>query len=183
MANAFVERLDVDGFLAAFEGREGRWELREGRPTRLSAETAAHVRVKGLIYVALREAIARAGLPCEAFAEGLTVRIDRANAYEPDALVQCGAPVIERSLVAPSPNIVVEVVSPSSARFDRGTKRTGYFSLPSLNHYLIIDPEKRTVDHHFRKPDGLLDSRLVAVGVLRLEPPGMEIELAAIFPG
>jgi hypothetical protein len=85
MANAVAEKLDVDGFLAAFAGREGRWELRGGLPVKLSAETAGHVRVKGLAFRALQDAIARARVPCEAFGDGLTVRIDRMNVYEPDA--------------------------------------------------------------------------------------------------
>jgi Uma2 family endonuclease len=181
MANAVAEKLDVDGFLAAFEGRDGRWELRGGLPVKLSAETAGHVRVKFLAARALQDAIARAGVPCEAFAEGLTVRIDRMNAYEPDALVQCGAPVADRSLESPSPIIVVEVISPSSRAFDRGTKRDGYFSLPSVQHYLILDPEQRTVAHHFRKPNGGLDSRDLRSGPLRLDPPGLELDVASLF--
>jgi len=182
MANAVAEKLDVDGFLAAFEGREGRWELRSGLPVKLSAETAGHVRVKGLAYRALQDAITRARAPCEAFPEGLTVRIDSMNAYEPDALVQCGATVADRSLEAPSPIIVVEVISPSSRAFDRGTKRDGYFSLPSVQHYLILDPEQQTVAHHFRKSDGGLNSRDLRSGALRLDPPGLELDVASLFP-
>jgi Uma2 family endonuclease len=181
MANAVAEKLDVDGFLAAFEGRDGRWELRGGLPVKLSAETAGPVRVKGLAARALQDSIVRAGVPCEAFAGGLTVRIDRMNAYEPDALVQCGTPVADRSLEAPSPIMVVEVISPSSGAFDRGTKRDGYFSLPSVQHYLIVDPEQRTVAHHFRKPNGGLDSRDLRSGPLRLDPPGLDLDVASLF--
>jgi Uma2 family endonuclease len=130
----------------------------------------------------LQDAIARAGVPCEAFAEGLTVRIDRMNAYEPDALVQCGAPVADRSLEAPSPIIVVEVISPSSGAFDRGTKRDGYFSLPSVRHYLTLDPEQRTVAHYFRKPDGSLTSHDLRSGALRLDPRGLDLDVASLFP-
>jgi len=182
MANAVAETLDVDGFLAAFEGREGRWELRGGLPVKLSAETAGHVRVKGLAFRALQDAITRARVPCEAFPEGLTVRIDRMNAYEPDALVQCGAAVADRSLEAPNPVVVIEVISPSSRAFDRGTKRDGYFSLPSVQHYLVLDPEQRTVTHNFRRADGGLDSHDLRSGALRLHPPGLDLDVASLFP-
>jgi len=182
MANAVAEKLDVDGFLAAFEGREGRWELRGGLPVKLSAETAGHVRVKGLAFRALQDAITRARVPCEALPEGLTVRIDRMNAYEPDALVQCGAAVADRSLEAPNPVVVIEVISPSSRAFDRGTKRDGYFSLPSVQHYLVLDPEQRTVTHNFRRADGGLDSHDLRSGALRLHPPGLDLDVASLFP-
>jgi Uma2 family endonuclease len=181
MANAVAEKLDVDGFLSAFDGREGRWELRGGRPVKLSAETVEHVRAKQRAWRALDDAIARAGLPCEAFVDGLTVRIDRDNAYEPDALVQCGGSFGLRSLEATSPIIVVEVLSASSRTFDQRTKKVGYFSLPSLHHYLIVDPEHGTVEHYFRKADGALDSVLLRSGALRLDPPGLELEVASLF--
>jgi len=181
MANAVAERMDVDAFLLAFEG-QGRWELRDGRPVKLSAETLGHVRVKARAFLALRDAIARAGLPCEAFMDGLIVRIDRDNAYEPDASVQCGTHLPDHLLEAPSPIIVVEVVSPSSKTFDRRTKRKGYFSLASLRHYLILDPDERLVEHHFRTTQGALDSQTMATGSLRLDPPGLEIDVASFFP-
>jgi Uma2 family endonuclease len=95
--------------------------------------------------------------------------------------VQCGAPVADRSLEAPSPIIVVEVISPSSRAFDCGTKRDGYFSLPSVQHYLILDPEQRTVAHHFRKPNGGLDSRDLRSSPLRFDPPGLDLDVAALF--
>jgi Uma2 family endonuclease len=41
----------------------------------------------------------------------------------------------------PNPVIVVEVSSPSTRKIDASLKMTGYFSLPSVHHYLIIDPE------------------------------------------
>ena len=182
MASATAEKLDVDAFLSAFEGRQGRWELRDGRPLKMSAEQAVHVRVKHRAARALEDAIARAGLPCEAFAEGLTVRIDRDNAYEPDALVNCGVPIPGRSLEAPNPVIVVEVVSPSSANFDRGGKRAGYFSVPAVQHYLIVDAQARCLEHHFRTPHGGLDFHALREGALRLDPPGLDLQVADFLP-
>jgi Uma2 family endonuclease len=73
------------------------------------------------------------------------------------------------------------VISPSSRAFDCGTKRDGYFSLPSVQHYLILDPEQRTVAHHFRKPYGGLDSRDLRSSPLRLDPPGLDLDVAALF--
>jgi hypothetical protein len=42
MANVAQSEMDVDAFLAWAEGREGRWELREGQPVLMSPEPAAH---------------------------------------------------------------------------------------------------------------------------------------------
>ncbi|MFZ1109413.1 MAG: hypothetical protein WAN43_13860 [Rhodomicrobium sp.] len=61
-------------------------------------------------------AIAAANLPCRAFVDGLGVKIDDETVFEPDALVNCGPPMRRGSLIAPNQVIVVEVISPTSAR-------------------------------------------------------------------
>jgi Uma2 family endonuclease len=52
--------------------------------------------------------------------------------------------------------IVVEVISPTSAHSDTSAKLIGYFKLPSVQHYLVIDPDARTVTHHSEPMERLL---------------------------
>jgi len=73
------------------------------------------------------------------------------------------------------------VISPSSAHSDTSAKLIGYFKLPSVRHYLVIDPEARTVTHHSRGPGGKVASATLASGVLQLDPPGLSIALADVF--
>ena len=136
-ARAHDGRLSFDEYLVWSEQQEGRHELVDGFALRMAAETAGHVRVKLRAADALREAIERAGLPCEAFGDGLTVRIDEHHGYEPDALVHCGDPIDDDALAAPCPVIVVEVVPPTSGARDTNAKLLGYFRVPGLRHYLV----------------------------------------------
>ena len=78
--------------------------------------------------------------------------------------------------------IVVEVVSPSTAAIDRGLKFEGYFSLPSVEHYLILDPERRVVIHHKRGQGDIIETRILSEGMVRLDPPGIEAPVAEMFP-
>ena len=55
---------------------QGRFELVRGQVVAMSPEPAGHVRAKGSTYRALEDAIAASGLGCEAFPDGMTVRID-----------------------------------------------------------------------------------------------------------
>jgi hypothetical protein len=65
MANVAQSEMDVDAFLAWAEGREGRWELREGQPVLMSAEPAAHALTKFAAQSGLNAAIRRAlAVPC-----------------------------------------------------------------------------------------------------------------------
>jgi Uma2 family endonuclease len=68
---------------------------------------------------------------------------DRIGHVEPDALVVCPTPTDINTMEIPNPVIVVEVLSPSTAANDHGVKLDGYFSLGSVNHYLILDPDRR----------------------------------------
>ena len=81
----------------------------------------------------------------------------------------------------PAPVIIVEVASPSTKGVDAGVKLEGYFRLPSVVHYLIIDPDRRVIIHHKRQPDGSLGTHIVTAGPLRLDPPGIEFDAGEIF--
>ncbi len=72
-------------------------------------------------------------MACEAAPGGMT-EIDDDTDYEPDALVNCGAPIPDDAIAAPNPVVVVEVLSPYCLA-DTGAKLADYFRLPSVQHY------------------------------------------------
>jgi Uma2 family endonuclease len=74
------------------------------------------------------------------------------------------------------------VLSPSTAAIDHGRKLSGYFSIPSVQHYLILDPERRVVIHHKRGGGEAIETRVLTGGVARLDPPGFEVAVEALFP-
>lgn len=178
-----THRMTADEFIAWATGRDGRWELEDGFVVQLAAERAVHARAKGGAFVALEEAITRAGIRCEAFPDGMAVQVDDGNVYEPDALVRCGAPLPGEATRLSDPVIVVEVSSPSTAGRDEGIKFAEYFRIPSLRHYVQIHPVQRVVVHHAR-PEGAAEitSRILGPGPLRLNPPGLDLDTAAFFP-
>ena len=125
-------RMSVDEFLAWAAGRPGRHELLNGKVHAMGPERAAHAEVKYAIQTALLNAIRRAGLPCHMLPDGMTVRVDAATAYEPEALVYCGAKLPPSALEVPNPLIVVEVISPSSKKLDGSIKLADYFRVASV---------------------------------------------------
>jgi len=184
-----LKQMTVDEFLLWAEGRDGRWELHDGVPVSLSSgpvmmspERLGHTRIKGTVFIALTDGLKRKGLPCEAFPDGLSLKIDARTSYEPDASVVCGAPLPGDALTIDNPIIVVEVLSPSTASIDHGRKLSGYFSLPSVEHYLILDPERRVVIHHKRGQGDAIETRVLTGGLARLDPPGFEVAVEALFP-
>ncbi len=172
----------ADEFIAwALEQPEGRYELDNGVVVAMAPERVSHGRAKNRTLRALEGAIAALGLGCEAHPDGATVRVDDRTVYEPDALVRCGPPLPGNAIEVSDPIIVVEVVSPSSRGVDRGVKLAGYFSLPSVRHYLIVDTDKRIVLHHRRDEVGQIGVQILRSGPLALDPPGLTIEVQDIF--
>ena len=174
-------RMNVDEFLVWAETRSGRYELLDGEIYGMSPQRAGHTRTKFRIQSALDRAIRANNLDCEMLPDGMTVRVDGATAYEPDALVQCGERLPDDAVHASRPVIVIEVLSPSTGGIDTGQKLDGYFRVPSVLHYLIVDPKRRLIVHHRRGADQLIETRIAATGTLDLTPPGLKLALADVF--
>ncbi|HLW90315.1 MAG TPA: Uma2 family endonuclease [Roseiarcus sp.] len=173
--------MSADEFPAWAEGQEGRWELHDGAAVAMAPERVAHLQTKGEAYLSLRSALDRSRAPCEALPNGAAVRISERTVFEPDALVYGGPKLPRDAIEVPNPVIVVEVLSPSTAAYDHGAKLTGYFSLPSVVHYLILDADRRVVIHHKRGSGDVIETRILSDGALRLDPPGLEIPIADVF--
>jgi len=181
MSVVATKKMTVDEFLAWAEAQDGRWELLDGELVAMSPERVAHLETKFTVATALKNAVDRAHAPCRVFPDGATVRIGARTAFEPDALVYCGARLSPDAVEIPEPMVVVEVLSPGTAARDHGAKLEGYFSLPSVIHYLILDADSRKAIHHKRGQGDVIETRILSDGVLRLDPPGLEIPVAELF--
>jgi Uma2 family endonuclease len=175
MSATIPKRMNADEFIAwAMEQPEGeRYELVAGEIVAMAPESAARGRMKGQMFVSLHEAIRMAGVGCEAFPDGMAVRVDADTLYEPDALVRCGPPLDDNSTEVTDPIIVVEVISPSSRKRDTGSKLEDYFRIASVRHYLIVKTENRAIIHHRRDEAGNITTHIIDDGVIQLEPPGL----------
>jgi len=180
MSDAAEKLMSVDEFLAWAEGREGKWELHDGRVVAMAPEMAVHARVKAYAAAALISALRRKGGGCGVYADGLAVRIAGRRTFVPDVLVTC-PPTPNRTLETSNPLIVVEVLSPSTAAFDHGAKLEDYFSLPSLAHYLLIDPDRRVVILHSRGREAVIETRILRDGEVKLDPPGLAFAFDELF--
>ena len=159
----------------------GKIELADGLVIRQPSERIIHVEVKAALAAVLRDAVARAEVPCFGLSDGAAVRIAPNKVYKPDGLVYCAPRLPPETVEIPNPIIIFEVLSEDSLKRDHGDKVEAYFDLPSVQHYLIVDPERRAIVHHRRGPDDDLLTRIRKSGRLRFDPPGIEIDVAAVF--
>ncbi len=166
-----------------------RHELLDGAIVAMGAERAGRARIKAKVHAALARRISERALPCEAFPDGMAVRVDDVTVFEPDALVRCGSPLDDEAVIVTDPVVVVEVVSPSTQRIDVLVKLARYFRNASLGHYLIVLPGPRLVIHYRRAASGAIettshDSDGPAHGTIILEPPDLrDRDRRAVSPG
>lgn len=170
-----------DAFRAWAEGQTVRYERIAGEPVAMSPERVIHARLKARVWQALDRALRTAGLPCEALPDGITVEVGEDTDYEPDAVVNCGDPLPDDAVAATNPVIVVEVLSPSTSADDLVGKLADYFRIPSIQHYLVVRAKRREVIHHQRGAEGAVVTRTHVSGLIRLDPPGIELAVEEIY--
>lgn len=177
-----TRRMTVEEFFAWGEEHPDlrRCELIDGMVVVQQSEQWQNTQTKFALALCFVEAITRARIPYYAAPSGPAVRIGVDTAFEPDVIVAALPYPDARSYVVPNPFIVVEVLSPSTRRTDLVRKRAGYFSLETIRHYLVVDPEAKSVVHLEKTEAGIVESTATS-GALILSPPGLTIDLADVF--
>jgi len=177
------QRMKVPEFLAWLDKQPetDRYELVDGEIVAMTRDTVRHNRAKAAAFIALRDAIRAAGVPCEVFIDGVGVKIKDDTLRIPDVVVHCGAGPDPGAMFIETPMIAVEVVSPSSEHEDIGTKFIDYFSMSSIRHYLIVYPSKRVIVYHRRNEGDEITAGIRHDGDIALNPPGIAVAVAALL--
>ena len=155
MGNALPQlTLSAEDFLAWEAVQPTRHEFVDGEIFAMAGAEDNHVSVAGNVYMALRRHLQ--GTPCRAFMADMRVQVATANSFfYPDVLVTCSDADRTSRLVKREPKLLVEVLSPSTASYDRGQKFARYRQLDSLLEYVVIDIAQRTADVYRKGADGL----------------------------
>ena len=163
---------------------DARYELVAGAPLRLMAPTnLRHAQIQSNASQALRGALAEAGLPCRVYdaGPGVAIGMDDDECRIPDVVVTCATEIDETARLVPDPVIVVEVASPSTRLADINDKVEFYGGITSVQHYLVIEQDRRRAVYHGRGPSGGLEPRIVRGGEIVLDPPGLRLALETLY--
>jgi len=91
---------------------------------------------------------------CLVYASDMRVRVHALVSYfYPDITVVCGEPRFEDDVFDTllNPTVVIEVLSPSTAAYDRREKFTRYQQITSLKEYILISQNRIHLEHHLRQ--------------------------------
>lgn len=144
--------LTPDEYLAMERQAEHKSEYIDGVVYAMSGASYRHNAIVANVIIELGQQLR--GHPCRALPSDLKVRMpDSSKFFYPDVSVVCGEPEFhdERTDVLLNPTLIVEVLSESTASFDRGEKFQAYQRLDSLQEYLLISQDKYLVEQYIRQ--------------------------------
>lgn len=159
----------------------------QGDGTRgMAGGTQTHSRLIRNIAFALHKRLL--GTPCEALATEMRLRVEAADAvFYPDVLVHCGHTGDPTSTMELNQaRLIVEVLSPSTQRFDRGQKLTAYRKLPGLQHIVLLSSLEQAAWVCHRVPADADWSELSPWSrdtVLALEGLGLSVPWGEVYDG
>ncbi len=171
--------LTVEEFVAREEASPRKHEFVRGDVYEVAAVTGRHNRI-AINLVRLLSAAAQSSA-CHVFVSDVKLAAARDVIYYPDLMTVCG-PVDLNTVIVRDPCLVIEIASPSTARYDKCEKLEVYQRIPSLKAYLVVEQAWRRVDRHFRDADGAWQrEELTGNGTLPIPCPETTFTLDEIY--
>ncbi len=185
MAVAEKQALSWSEYLALERSGETKHELVGGVAYAMAGGEPEHARLSLAMGAELRAMLRGRG--CRVYGSDLKVRVPASgNCYYPDVSVVCGPLHVDPddATVVTNPSLLVEVLSPSTERFDRGDKFADYRALPTLRHYVLVSAGRRRIEHYRRNGDGTWTLTVAESGdVVGLADFGGALSVDAVYDG
>jgi Uma2 family endonuclease len=127
-------------------------EYIDGRAVAMAGASLRHVRIVTNLTVDLGQQVKKG--PCEVYGSDMRLHVKAAGLYTyPDLTVVCGEPEMlpGREDTITNPKLIVEVLSKTTERYDRGRKFTHYKKLDSLEEYVLITQDRVCVERFTRE--------------------------------
>jgi Uma2 family endonuclease len=173
-------------YLEADRKAEFKSEYLDGQVFAMSGASRRHNLIVGKLIVAL--GVQLHGRPCEVYPSDMRLRVPETGLYTyPDVTVVCGTPELQDGHfdILLNPTVLVEVLSESTERTDRGRKSLHYRRIRSLAQYLLVSQDEPLVESYRRT--GEAEWQLTeAVGVdasVTLDSIGCTVELSELYEG
>lgn len=179
-----IQRLSIGAYFAMERDSAIRHEYLDGEIVAMGGASRTHNTLVFNLGAAIRPHLR--GTPCRMGGSDMKVFIEAANrAYYPDLVVSCSNPADEPDeYTETQPILIVEVLSPSTARVDRTEKRINYQRLDSLQDYVLIaQREPMTTVYHRQVDSDWTQTDYRADDVIELASINVELPLSTLYEG
>jgi len=161
------------------------YELIDGVVYDMTGSTPEHSAISSNVEDLLREQLGRSG-PCRVHHDQY-VAIPGKPAVVPDVVLTCDLADWDknkplRPFMIQSPLIVVEVLSPSTERYDRTEKFTRYMRCPTLEVYILVSQDEQYIEV-YRRSTGWKQERFSEGQIIKLEQLDLELPVESVYEG
>ncbi|MFO0982303.1 MAG: Uma2 family endonuclease [Planctomycetota bacterium] len=174
-------RLTYDDYLELPDDGK-RYEIIDGELFVTPAPTPDHQRASGRLHLALADWV-RSHPPAEVFYAPIDLILADDTIVQPDLLVVLNPAVVTKRGIEAAPGLVVEILSPSTAKRDRGLKR-GRYARSSVTEYWVVDADERVVEQYVLDARGELARHALARDEDRIASValhGLLLEVCSVF--
>lgn len=154
MSSVPIRLLTEEEYLARERAAQFKSEFYRGETFAMAGASRAHTLIVQNISRHLGNLLAER--PCEVYPAEMRVRVTATRLYTyPDVTVVCDQPVFadDEKDVLLNPSVLVEVLSPSTANYDRGDKAAHYRRLESLRELMLVEQDYPLVEQLIRQTD------------------------------
>ena len=128
-----------------------KYEMLDGKIYFMAHESSHHVTIKGNIFAIFKNYLR--GKKCRVFVDGMDVKFNEKDKTEPDVMIVCNRDIIKKNWIEGAPDLIVEVLSPSTAEHDIGYKKDLYEKY-GVKEYWIVSQTDRSIQVYLLK-DGV----------------------------
>ncbi len=185
MVSTIKRRYSLDEYRALEEKAEGRSEFRDGEIVPMPGGTLKHSRISGNIFAFLKFLLRDTQFEPINSDLRLWIPEHRRGVY-PDVMLFEGEPQLNGNRLDEvlNPILIVEVLSPSTADYDRQSKFRMYRSIQSFREYLLVEQDEPFVEHYSKQAQGWLLSDFNGLeNSISLSSVGIELPIAEIYRG
>lgn len=182
VSNRVPRKWTIEEYLAYEDETDLKHEFIDGEIYAMSGGTKNHSFITGNAFIAVGQRLS--GSSCRIHTSDMRVRISDTKYVYPDFSVVCGDGKYtdDKETTLINPTLCVEVMSPSSETYDKTLKVEFYRSVPSLQHYLIIDQNQVYVRLHTKHDVGWLLQEFNDIDmVIPLVAIGVELPIRDVY--
>jgi Uma2 family endonuclease len=181
--------MTVEQYLALDESSDAKYEFLDGyvfmlRPpssdyddqaVNMAGGSIAHAAICARMALVLGNALANS--PCMVYTSDARMQLAERQYLYPDLVVACGE---QSGTMLVNPSVIIEVLSPTTEKRDRGAKFKTYKTLPSVQEYMLIGSEYRAIEvyrreGHFWKEQHYYEGDLIELKSLGISFPFDEV--------
>ncbi len=179
-----TQRITLAEYLTGERSATSKHEYYNGEIIAMPGASRKHNLLVANILAHLHQQLRKSS--CEVYPSDMRLKVSTSGLYTyPDVMVVCTTPQFDDAQADTllNPGVIIEVLSPSTAAYDRGEKFARYRQLASLTDYLLVEQESVYIEHFTRQPDG--SWRFVAVthgeAFLYIQSIGCKLEVEDIY--